>query len=652
MLRSAKRLLSAILLCAAAMTGLALAGAAPALALAPYWQLSTRAAPTNIAPGGEGKLIVAASNLGDEAMTGATKPIKITEKLPAGLTLAAPPTANLGKVQGHHLECTPVTLPSVEPITCEYKTSSETPTPVLQPSEVLKMTIPVKAEAGLVSGTRLENSAEVTGGAALSPEGVEGGEVPAGTTRPHEEIDISSTPTPFGVEKYELRPEEEGGAQDVEAGSHPFQMTTALTANETAREESVALPKNLRFELPPGLLGNPVGVKQCSEVDFTTILTGSANRCGPRTVIGVAEVTINEPSAFPFGPVTVTVPVFNLVPAQGEPARLGIDALKDPVILETAVRTGSDYGVVVTAKNTSQAAGFVASQVTLWGMPSDPRHNAERGWECVSGGSFRELSNGLPTCATQPARIAAEEKEEEEEAIARHEPIPVPEAFLSLPTSCSATPLKSAMQAESWERPGYVPGPEAELEKPLTGCEGLPFGPSMTVEPDEHSASTPTGLTVKIKMPQAGTREPTGKAEADLKTTTVTLPAGLQLSGGAANGLLACSALAVEFNGFEKGLPESAQTENDHFNPGTTWESEPPCPKAAKVGTVRIKTPLLKEEVTGDVYLAAQDTNPFTAPLVLYILAQGKESGVVVKLAGNVTPNPETGQLTSTFENN
>ena len=120
-----------------------------------------------------------------------------------------------------------------------------------------------------------------------------------------------------------------------------------------------------------------------------------------------------------------TVPVFNLVPAQGEPARFGFEvAGKIPIVIDTSVRTGRDYGVVARVTNATEVAGLLSSQVTLWGVPGDSQHNASRGWECVSGGVFQNQIG-------KPCPVSSEV---------------VREPFLTLPTSCAASPGAEPVQ--------------------------------------------------------------------------------------------------------------------------------------------------------------------------------------------------------------
>ena len=80
---------------------------------------------------------------------------------------------------------------------------------------------------------------------------------------------MSSAPVDFGVEKYELIASNEDGSPDRQAGSHPFSLTTTLDLNRSATEPyQPALPKDLVFRLPPGLVGNPTPFPQCSAAAF------------------------------------------------------------------------------------------------------------------------------------------------------------------------------------------------------------------------------------------------------------------------------------------------------------------------------------------------------------------------------------------------
>ncbi len=91
---------------------------------------------------------------------------------------------------------------------------------------------------------------------------------------------------------------------------------------------------------------------------------------------------------------------------------------------------------------------------------------------------------------------------------------------------------------------------------------------------------------------------------------------------------------------------------------GLHTAGEPSCPDASKLGEVEVTTPLLTHPLRGGVFLAQQGnlpgngSNPFGSLLALYLEIQDPHSGVLVKLAGEVKPDPITGQLVTTFLEN
>ena len=67
-------------------------------------------------------------------------------------------------------------------------------------------------------------------------------------------IVVSGEATRFGVEQYELRPENADGSPDTQAGSHPFQLTSVIALNEAVEaKKPPAAVKDLHFKLPRGL---------------------------------------------------------------------------------------------------------------------------------------------------------------------------------------------------------------------------------------------------------------------------------------------------------------------------------------------------------------------------------------------------------------
>ncbi|MCW3031590.1 MAG: hypothetical protein JWM66_1723, partial [Solirubrobacterales bacterium] len=448
--------------------------AAPALASG-HWRLSTRAAPTHLPPGGKGFVDVQATNVGDSgiAAIGLGESVVVTDTLPAGMTATAVVAKREVSVE-HEIQPGFVWTCSgtgTRTVTCTY---NESKVPSLEqhpiaPYEDLELEINVAV--GPASGT-VENEATVQGGRDIAGGGTLGRE---SLTTP---FTVSAAPVTFGVEGggLSVRPENEAGLPESTAGSHPFALTTTLNLNETIETlrkvekpefpAAPALVKNLHFNLPPGLLGNVTVVPQCGDAEAGSINEKSINECPEDTAIGVARVTLLEPINFAL--VTATVPVFNLTPKFGEPARFGFVAKHVPVVLDTRVRTGGggapgegDYGVEVSVSEVTEIAQLLGSEVTLWGTPGDQRHNESRGWGCIANG---ELVNHEVPCGPSTQSTTA---------------------FLTMPTSCPESATRTTVAGESWpfkavteEGLGKVSTLEASFSMtPFADCAALPFGP-------------------------------------------------------------------------------------------------------------------------------------------------------------------------------
>ena len=204
--RRVRKSTRAVLAVAAFLSVFAVAGASATAAM-PWWHIASGARPTYIEPEGEGKIFATVENVGDANLEGTVTPARIVDTLPAGLRAVA------GKVAGaipfvNSRPAIPCTIePGGQSVSCSV---SATVVPYAQ----VELQIAVVAQEGAPFGTEL-NRVSVTGGGAPSAE----------SERP---ITISDLPTPFGVEDYELTNEEEGGALDTHAGSHPFQQTTTI----------------------------------------------------------------------------------------------------------------------------------------------------------------------------------------------------------------------------------------------------------------------------------------------------------------------------------------------------------------------------------------------------------------------------------------
>ncbi len=570
-------------------------GIAPINTIAVFGSMSTDV----IEEGGSGKIVLQAFNLGDAPINGEEDPVVLTDKLPAGLVaggMAGATGKSFFPEEGR-----------AESLTCSVATVSCTFKGVLQPYERLEVVVWV-TRTGATEASEA-NEAEVSGGGAAT----------ASASVP---VTLGEGPVAFGVEAFEAEPEEAGGAPATQAGAHPFQLTTMLRFNESGDVPfQPAQPRNLTVNLAAGFVGNAAATPKCSYATFSR-QEGSINECPADTAVGVASlgVVAFQPPASGFS--AGSVPVFNLTPASGEPARFGFIAAKVPVVFDTHLRAGGTYGVTVTVQNLPESAASLSSVVSLWGTPGDPAHNRSRGTECLLNG---EQEGCGPSLSSE-------------------------KPFLTLPSAC--VPLRSSVVAQSWA-PGAEPLPlvESSHQDVIDGCNREGFEPGLEVQSSSSSAFSPTELQVHLEVPQQTSEVPGGVSEADVRNTTVTLPPGLQVNPAAAGGLEACSEAQIGYAGSadpqtgELLFAEESQAERDGEVPHRYG-----CPEGSKIGTVRVKTPLLEEELTGAVYQAAQGANPFGSLLAVYVVAEAPKTGVRIRLAGKVQVEPN-GQLVSTFDN-
>lgn len=545
----------------------------------------------------DGVIVIAAQDLGDSDASGASQPVRVEDVLPAGVTPLF--------IEGVAGEA-PGNVRNQGPVSCVLASVSCSFSGTLFAGEQLEVRIGVAVETE--EALQEDNVARVSGG----------GGAPRSVSRA---LSVGEEPR-FGIEDYEMVPEEVGGAVDTRAGSHPFQLTSTVTLNQVSdgypgHAEPVAMPRDLHFALPEGLVGNPQVLPQCTDEQFSkpAEVEGQTlpNGCPDATAVGIAAVTLNLPSLG--GVTTFTQPVFNMVPTTGEPARFGFRVNGvTPVFLDTEIGPQTGYRVVVSSNDISQVPGFLAAKVTFWGVPGDPAHDGQRGWRCVLH---------ILKCVAQEQLV--------------------PPPFLLMPSSCQQ-PFDTSVAGDSWAAPGIasVQLPEASYTLPgetLVGCNQLPFEPSISVAPDVSWGNTPTGLTVGVHVPQEADLNAEGLGEAAVRDTTVTLPEGLTINPGGADGLQACSELQAGLLGGLDGAGGLA------FSAGPTG-----CPDGAKIGVARLRTPLLPNELTGAVYLASQDLNPFGSLVAMYMVLEDEVSGTIVKLAGEVSLTAN-GQIVSTFAN-
>lgn len=430
-----------------------------------------------------------------------------------------------------------------------------------------------------------------------------GGEVAAKREVP---VEISNTRAPFG---FAPPAEESLGAsayneagRTPQAGEHPFsvELVTKISSvlfgsgSPYLEERPAEALRDLELSLPSGLVVNPRAAPvRCSKSSFES--QAVEGLCPSESQVGVVYFDLLGVAE------GVKEPLYVMVPEPGVPAELGFSLQGNAVF----IRAGLSGAFQLTSSATELLSRFPLDgvRVELWGIPSDSRHDRLR-VSSLNQTPGQGCRNG---CSSPPS----------------------PRPFITMPSSCGSA-LDFEARATSWsgsedERTEQFRTPSGELED-VDGCNELPFAPRVSVESTTRSTDAPSGLGFDLKVPQ--NESLTGLASATVKKVTLTLPSGVAVNPPAANGLAACAAEEI-------GLGDNSPAE---------------CPNGSKVGSAEVLTPLLEAPLKGSIYLAEQKNNPFGTLLALYLAVEGE--GVVIKLPGRVEVDPQSGRVTTTFDDN
>ena len=448
----------------------------------------------------------------------------------------------------------------------------------------------------------------------------------------------ASASAQFGLKGLSVSMTAVDGSPQTQAGSHPFDMSTSFGLNTREEEGGKVFPdgavRNLEVELPKGFAGNPTAVPHCSSLDFLKGLAG----CPDSSAVGLVRVAIGaagqEPQ--PFGP----FPVYNLEPPPGVAAKLGFYASKTvPQMIELGVNPNPPYNVIATLRNTPQILEVFGSQFTIWGNPADEAHDPFRG-ACL---------RALTDFEKQPPSLIQKDLLEAQGAISKGNcPANIPvKPFITLPRSCEG-PLATLFYAEGWwEGDPLNPSPAIPFEgtatsASMTGCSKLGLSPTITSRPSSERAESGAGLSFTLDLEDEGLQNPDGIAKSDIKKAVVTLPEGVTINPSVGEGLAVCT-------------PDQLDRETAFSAPGEG------CPNASKLGTLHVETPLIEQAIDGSIFLAQQDDpktskpgaeNPFDTLIALYFVLQNRELGISVKEPVKVEPDPQTGQLLVTLDDN
>lgn len=360
--------------------------------------------------------------------------------------------------------------------------------------------------------------------------------------------------------------------------------------------------KTIRVDLPPGLTVNPQAtLTRCTQAEFDTpVGPTELPGCAATSQVGEERLTLKieaNGGEVPPTPGVTRVPLYNMVPDFGEPAKFGFKigstpASKKTVYLNTEVAWESDYHESFTIHLPTPNPGT-------------------RSWKSrlVNVGT-----SGDGSYITNPTTCFSSQLPPYEgiyTTFLRAEPAPPGQEEPGFPAT--TTPFASDLSL-----------PEGLTQ---TECASVPFEPGLNVAPGTTQVDSPATPTIETTLPF----KPADKqSQSHLRNAHVTLPEGMGLNPSAANGLQSCT--------------------DAEFGKGT--RNPVACPAGSKIGTVEVETPPLPAgALKGTAYLGQQlSRDPESGEeFRIFVTAESAQYGISARLIGNTKANPTTGQLTTTF---
>lgn len=248
----------------------------------------------------------------------------------------------------------------------------------------------------------------------------------------------------FGIApgSFAVRTLDAEGNPESRAGSHPDLQIDFGFEGEAPRE--------MAFEMPPGLGGDPNAVPACSQQ-----ARAAGEECPADTQIGVFELG-------PLGGSGLTLPIYRIQSNPGEAVTFGS---KPGIELDAKMQLNpADFAITLSIAALPEFA-LSEGHIEIWGVPADRQ------------------------TPSAPER----------------------RPFLTTPSTCG--PLAFTLRARSHQESAPWLSATAETSPPQSGCESLAFQPGLALHLSNPQADSPTGLRMELAQPEAGVESALANAQ-------------------------------------------------------------------------------------------------------------------------------------------